>query len=316
MKRLIAALLIIFILCTGCSANNMSQAYNKEEASFYFLENVKDHKDRFAADLAVIPKISNLEGDFKKEVNSALLINNDSKDVVIAKNPHAKIYPASLTKLMTAYVVLKHANMDDIVTVQRNIVWNESGVKISHLKAGDKVSVRTLYNGLLVTSANDCAVILAEHISGSVSKFVALMNKEAKAIGATNTHFVNPHGLHDDNHYTTAYDLYLMLAALADNEEFKNCIAQKSYTMKYTRNNNTLTETVLTTNAYLDGTYALPADVTMVGGKTGTTSMAGSCLVLLTNNAEGEAYISVVVGAMDKNVLYDAMSDLLKREKK
>lgn len=294
----------------------MSQAYNKEEASFYFLENVKDHKDRFAADLAVIPKISNLEGDFKKEVNSALLINNDSKDVVIAKNPHAKIYPASLTKLMTAYVVLKHANMDDIVTVQRNIVWNESGVKISHLKAGDKVSVRTLYNGLLVTSANDCAVILAEHISGSVSKFVALMNKEAKAIGATNTHFVNPHGLHDDNHYTTAYDLYLMLAALADNEEFKNCIAQKSYTMKYTRNNNTLTETVLTTNAYLDGTYALPADVTMVGGKTGTTSMAGSCLVLLTNNAEGEAYISVVVGAMDKNVLYDAMSDLLKREKK
>lgn len=314
MKKLIAALLIICMLCTGCTASNTNQAYNKEDASFYFLEDVKDHNDRFAAHLAVIPKISNLEGDFKKEVNSALLINNDTKDVAIAKNPHAKIYPASLTKLMAAYVVLKYSNMDDVVTVKRNIVWNESGVKITHLRAGDKVSVRTLYNGLLVTSANDCAVILAEHISGSVPKFVDLMNKEAKMIGATNTHFVNPHGLHDDKHYTTAYDLYLMLGALADNEEFTTCVAQKSYTMKYTRNGNTVTETVLTTNYYIDGTYTLPSDVTMVGGKTGTTSKAGSCLVLLTNNAKGEEYISVVVGAMDKNVLYDAMSDLLGRE--
>lgn len=317
MKKLIAIILVVGLVLSGCGAKGLPNSYEQKDASFYFLEDVSNHSDRFAANLAVIPKISNLEGDFDKTVNSALLINNTKNEVLIADNPHAKIYPASITKLMTALIVLKYAKMDDIVTIKEDIVFNETGVVKIPLQKGDKISVKDLFEGLLVYSANDCGVVLARHISGSVKKFATLMNKEAKAIGATNTHFMNPHGLHDDNHYTTAYDLYLMLKEVSQYEEFTKTIAKKSCTLSYTNQaGNPVKQTFPTTNLYINKTYALPADVTMIGGKSGTTSLAGSSLILLTQNAYDEQFISVIMGAADKPTLYDAMSNLLARENK
>lgn len=314
MKRIIALLLTGTLLLTGCSGHASSN-YSGVDSSFYYLEGVMDHKDRFAANLAVVPKISYLEEGFDKQVNSALLINNTDNEAKLAVNPHAKIYPASLTKLMTALIVMKYAKMDDIVTIKSPITFNESGVKICNLKQGDVISVRDLFNGLLVTSANDCGVALAEYISGNTQEFAKLMNKEAKALGATNSHFVNSHGLHNDNHYTTAYDLYLIFHEVCKYDDFLDTIKQEKYTMHYKNSTGTpLSQTIDTTNMYLNGTYTLPADVTMVGGKTGTTSLAGSCLIVLTTNKDKDQYISVITGATDKNILYDAMTDLLSRE--
>lgn len=135
-----------------------------------------------------------------------------------------KLYPASTTKIMTAYLALKYGNLDDIVTVSEHATdfnWDEV---TSGLRTGDQVSLYDLVCGLMLRSGNDCGTAIAEHISGSEEAFAELMNREARALGATGTHFTNPHGLHDENHYTTAYDLYLIFNACLKDERFVEII--------------------------------------------------------------------------------------------
>ncbi|MBO8464212.1 MAG: D-alanyl-D-alanine carboxypeptidase [Firmicutes bacterium] len=314
---------IITILCTLCLAASVTgcgkglhNAYVVNDGAFYFLEDTINHSDRFAANLAIIPKLSYLDQGFEDDVTSELLINNTTNTPIVAVSAHAKIYPASLTKLMTAYLTCKYGKMDDVVTLEQDLRY-ESGAQLLHLKRGDKVTVSELYHGLLVYSANDCASMLATYIAGSEEKFVDLMNQEAKALGATNTHFQNSHGLHDPEHYTSAYDLYLMFKANLQYDIFKETVALDSYTMKYTnKNDQPLSVSFHSTNLYLTGTYKIPKGITMFGGKTGTTQAAGSCLIILTENKKGEEFISVVTGAMDKNILYNTMSKLLKQANK
>lgn len=315
LKKISAVLLTVSLTFSlvGCG-NGLNNAYVKNDGSFYFLEDTVSHSDRFAANLAVVPKLSYLDQDFNDDVSSALLVDNTTNTPIIASSAHAKIYPASLTKLMTAYLTTKYAKMDDVVTLNENLTF-ESGAQILHLKKGDTVTVSELYHGLLIYSANDCASMLALHISGSEEEFVKLMNKEAKALGATNTHFANAHGLHDPDHYTTAYDLYLMFKANLQYPEFQETVSIPQYTMKYTNaSGNPVSVTFNTTNLYLAGEYPVPKGVTMVGGKTGTTQAAGSCLVILTKNKEGHEFISVITGALDKPSLYSSMTKLLVKE--
>ena len=316
-KKIMTAVLslsLIFSLA-GCG-NSLPNSYVKNDGSFYFLEDVANHSERFASDLAVVPKLSYLDEGFEANVSSQLLINNTTNTPIVAVSAHAKIYPASLTKLMTSYLTSKYAKMDDVVTLKEDLKY-EAGAQLIHLKKGDKVTVSELYHGLLIYSANDCASMLAQHISGSEKKFVQLMNKELKALGATNSHFQNAHGLHDENHYTSAYDLYLMFKANLEYPEFKETVSIPSYTMKYTNKSDLpLSVTFTTTNQYLTGTYKVPTGITMFGGKTGTTLAAGSCLIVLTENESGDEFISVVTGAIDKPSLYQTMSKLLKEAAK
>lgn len=314
-KKVITSLLVLSMTFSlaGCG-NGLNNAYVVNDGSFYFLEDTTNHSDRFAANLAVVPKLSYLDNGFEDNVTSQLLINNTTNTPVVAVSAHAKIYPASLTKLMTAYLICKYGNMDDVVTLTEDLRY-ESGAQLLNLKKGDKVKVSELYHGLLIYSANDCASMLGTYISGSEEKFVELMNKEAKALGATNTHFQNAHGLHDPDHYTSAYDLYLMFKANLQYPEFKETVSLDTYTMKYTnKNDQPLSVTFPSTNLYLTGTYDIPKGITMFGGKTGTTQAAGSCLIVLTENKKGEEFISVVTGALDKATLYNTMSKLLKEE--
>lgn len=316
-KKAVTSLLAfsIAISLSGCG-NGLNNAYITNDGSFYFLEDTVNHSDRFAANLAVVPKLSYLDNGFEDDVSSELLINDTTNTPIVAVSAHAKIYPASLTKLMTAYLTCKYGNMDDVVTVTENLQY-ESGAQLIHLKKGDKISVSELYHGLLIYSANDCATVLGNYIAGNEEKFVELMNQEAKALGATNTHFQNAHGLHDPDHYTSAYDLYLMFKANLQYSQFKETVSLGTYTVKYTdKNDNPLSVTVQSTNMYLTGDYKVPNGVTMFGGKTGTTQAAGSCLMVLTENKKGEQFISVVTGASDKAVLYNTMSKLLKEETK
>ena len=153
---------------------------------------------------------------------------------------------------------------------------------------------------------------IAEHISGSQEAFAELMNTEAKQLGATGTHFVNPHGLHDENHYTTTYDLYLMFNEALKDQAFLDIISMNSYTAKVTSADGTsYTPTWQATNYYSAGEATPPDGIHVYGGKTGTTDQAGNCVILYEKNTAGEPYISVIMGASDKPLLYEEMNELL-----
>ena len=233
-------------------------------------------------------------------------------ETVYAKNVHEKLYPASTTKILTAYVVLKHGNLEDVVTISKENIMLESDSSHCGLKAGDQITVKELLYGLMLKSANDAANALADYISGSTEKFAELMNEEAALLGAVNSHFVNAHGLHHEEHYTTVYDLYLIFQNALYNETFREICGSTSYRASY-RNASGSAVTVEWDNTmqYFTRNKIAPEGVTVLAGKTGTTSKALSCLVLLSENEGGEEFISIILKSRDRGVLYDEMNDLL-----
>lgn len=243
---------------------------------------------------------------------SAGLFDITNLETVYAKNVHKKLYPASTTKVLTAYIVLKYGKLDDMVTVSKENIALEKDSSNCGLKTGDQISVKDLLYGLLLKSANDAANVLADYISGSTEQFAQLMNEEAKALGATNSHFVNAHGLHDDDHYTTVYDLYLIFHNALDNEVFREICGSTSYRASYTDvSGKNVTAQWENTMQYFTRNKIPPEGVTVLAGKTGTTTKALSCLVLLSENEAGEEFISIILKSQDRGVLYEEMNDLL-----
>ena len=212
---------------------------------------------------------------------------------------------------MTAYIALKYGNLDDQITVSANATdfnWDES---VCGLQTGDTLTLYDLLCGLMLQSGNDAGTAIAEYISGSEEDFAELMNEEAASLGATGTHYVNPHGLHDENHYTTAYDLYLIFNAALKNEKFLEIISLDSYSASITGADGTVrTQVWEPTNYYSAGLATPPDGVRVVGGKTGTTDEAGNCVVLYDLDSENQPYISVIMGAPDKDSLYIEMNEM------
>lgn len=139
-----------------------------------------------------------------------------------------------------------------------------------------------------------------------------MMNSYAASLGCTGTHFTNPHGLQNESHYTTPYDIYLMLKEALKYPEFTEITQLPSYTVTYNHQDGSEASTTLeATDHYLTGEATAPKDVTILGGKTGTTNLAGNCLALLSQNAYGKPFISIVMGASTKELLYQQMSSLL-----
>ena len=243
---------------------------------------------------------------------SALIFDITNRETIYAKNVHTQLYPASTTKILTAYLALKYGNLDDIVTISSENVKLEKDSSNCGLKAGDHISVKDLLYGLMLKSANEAANALADYISGSTVSFAILMNEEAEALGATNSHFVNAHGLHDDDHYTTAYDLYLIFQNALKNETFREICGSTSYNVSYKNaKGETVSDKWENTMQYFTRNKIAPEGVTVMAGKTGTTSKAQSCLVLLSENEMGEEFISIILKSQDRGVLYDEMNDLL-----
>ena len=233
-------------------------------------------------------------------------------ETLYAKNVHEKLYPASTTKILTAYIVLKYGNLEDVVTVTKENIALESDSSHCGLKAGDRISIKELLYGLMLKSANDAANALADYISGSTEKFAELMNEEAALLGATNSHFVNAHGLHDEDHYTTVYDLYLIFQKALSNETFREICGSTSHISNYQDASGSVVKVEWNnTMQYFTRNKIAPDGVTVMAGKTGTTSKAQSCLVLLSENQEGEEFISIILKSRDRGVLYDEMNDLL-----
>ncbi|MCR5581946.1 MAG: serine hydrolase [Pseudobutyrivibrio sp.] len=237
--------------------------------------------------------------------------NVTDQTVVYAQAMHERMYPASTTKILTAYIACLYGDLDEYYTVSANAVDQASDSSVCNLKEGDVISLRDLLYGLMLRSGNDAAVAIAEGISGDVESFATLMNQTAQSIGATNSNFITPNGLHDDNHYTTVYDMYLILNTAIQNEEFYNIFTASSYTTNYTSGGSAKTQEWKTTNQYITGSVSTPSGFTISGGKTGTTGAAGYCLVLLSENEDHDKIISIVFNADCRSNLYLLMNQIL-----
>ena len=165
---------------------------------------------------------------------------------------------------------------------------------------------------LLIYSANDAAVMIAENVGGSVENFVQMMNAEAKRLGATGTNFVNTNGLSNDNHYTTAYDMYLIFNEALKYDTFTEIINMANYSTVYHDQNGAEKDiTVNSTNMYLQQVQTAPSGVTVIGGKTGTTNAAGHCLIIMVRDTSGRPYVAVIMKSYDEDALYKQMNELL-----
>ena len=218
---------------------------------------------------------------------AAIVYDRSSGCILFGKNENEKCKMASTTKIMTAIIVIEKSNLEDVVTISSKAAGT-GGSRLG-LHTDDKISVLNLLYGLLLCSGNDAAVALAEYVGGNVTGFADLMNSKASDLGLTSTHFVTPHGLDNDDHYTTAYELALITNYALKNETFRNLVGTKNYTISINGHSKTLANTnELLGN--LDGVY---------GVKTGFTNGANRCLVTSVKR-DNMDLICIVLGADTK----------------
>jgi len=303
------------LVLSGCGSEDYALPYNAYSSNSSFTVLSADRADKaetFAADLCVVNENYNESVVDMSEAEAAALFSLNDGEVLYAKNVHEVLYPASLTKVMTALVALKNGNREDILKASANVKITEPGAQVCGLKAGDTMTLDQALRILLLYSANDVAVMIAEQYGGTTEHFCEMMNAEAQALGATNCNFVNPHGLTDENHYITAYDMYLIFNEACKYELFKEIIGMSSYTtVYYDANGREVNFDKKTTNQFLSGAASAPAGITVAGGKTGTTNAAKNCLILLSSDTSGKSYISVILKSSERTTLYTEMTDLL-----
>lgn len=318
-KRLTACTGILTFLTgslCGCGTLKYDMAYNvdSEVSGFNVVSTYDSAKmEAFASDLCVVTEnILDDENVDMSKAKAAVLFDVNQKEVVYSKNAHEQLHPASLTKVMTALVALKNAPLDTVLTATDEVLITESGAQLCGLKSGDTMTLDQALHILLMYSANDAAMLIAENIGGTTENFIEMMNEEAKRLGATNTNFCNPHGLTEEGHYTTAYDLYLIFNEAIKYEVFNEIIHMTNYqTTYYDGAGNAKELSVNNTNRFLNGDFAPPENVTVIGGKTGRTNAAGNCLMLLSKDVSGAPYISIILCSEANDILYPEMIDLL-----
>lgn len=310
---LLAALMVSACFC-GCSRRTdtfltFTEDDNVKKATEHSITEI----DFYARDLAVVTEDQNSGSDGNLDAGAVLLVDISDNETIYASNAYKSMYPASLVKLLTSLIVLEDGELTDTVSISTNAVKvAESRARVCGFKEGDSVSLETLLNCLLVYSGNDAAVAIAEHIAGSEEEFVNLMNKKAIQTGATASRFANPHGLHDDSQYITAYDIYLIFNKLLKYDTFRSIINKADYEAEYTDSSGTVKrKTFKSTNQYLTGDVKAPEGIEIIGGISGTTKKSGSCMILLCRDAKGNEYIAVILNARNSNTLYNQMSYLL-----
>lgn len=314
-KRVFALILLASLTLTGCGSGSLDMPYdsNYQVSSFKLVQTVRQQTATpFASDLCVVDgDVSNPDVALS-DIGAAALFDLTNKETLYAKNANIQIHPASLTKIMTALVALKYGSPDDIFKASNNVIITESGAQLCGLKPGDSMSLDQALHILLLYSANDVAILIAEGVGGSVEHFTEMMNEEAKALGATNCSFLNPNGLTQDGHYVTAYDLYLIFSEAIKYDLFNEIIQMASYNTTYTGSDGTQKSfDKQTTNLYLRGDINMPDKITVIGGKSGTTKAAGHCLILLVRSSNGNPYISVIMKTDSTEDLYSKMTELL-----
>lgn len=303
-----ALLLIVLPIASGCGRSNILTEY--ELANF----NKGIYSTTlYATDLIPASDNTILSGyESSSKIFATALFNLDDGTLLQSTNLLEPLSPASTTKIMTAYVALKYGNLDDMVTVSKNAVTLPSDSSVAGLREGDTLSLYDLIVGLTTVSGNDAAIAIAEHISGSEAEFAYLMTQEAISLGATYTNFKNAHGLDEDGHTTTVYDLYLMFNGVIKDSNYTDILADTSYitSIKNADGSERQVEWV-PTNYYHQGLVKTPFNYTFIGGKTGTTTKAKNCLVALMENSSGTEYIVIAMGAESRDVLYEKITTIM-----
>jgi len=224
---------------------------------------------------------------------SSILADPETGQVFYERAADERAFPASTTKIMTALLVLKYCELDETETCLQEDMNLEPGSTLAGIKVGETLTIHDLLYCLLLPSGNEAANMLARHVAGSVDNFVWMMNQEAIVLGCTGTHFANPHGLHDENHYTTARDLYRIASEAMKDETFAEVVRTEIKTLQET--NMQKERQVLSTNQLIlrraDPWYYKDCK----GIKTGTTTPAGACLVSAAEK-NGGMLISVLLG--------------------
>jgi D-alanyl-D-alanine carboxypeptidase (penicillin-binding protein 5/6) len=226
---------------------------------------------------------------------AAILVEVSTGRILYEKNSTKQMYPASTTKIMTAILTIENCDLSEIATVSESALSNiPSGYVTCNLQVGEEISIKDLLYALMVPSANDAAYVLAEYVGGSVDEFADMMNAKAKELGCKNTHFVNPNGIHDERHYSTAYDLYLIANYAMKNETFREICKTTEYTLPSTNKYEATDRVLETTNDLLNSKSTSYYYKNAIGIKTGYTSQAGNCLVSEASR-DGLEFISVVL---------------------
>ena len=239
---------------------------------------------------------------------SVILMEESTGTILYEKNMDEAHYPASITKIMTTLLALENGNLSDMVTFSDDAINNTEGSGIAR-DYGEQMTLEQCLYGVMLESANECAYAVAEHVGGTVENFVDMMNAKAKELGCTNTHFANPHGLQDENHYTTAHDMALIAQAAYQNETFRIIIGTKMYTIPPT--NKHAEETVLRNHHDMLCTYHNANRKYLypycVGGKTVYTATANSTLVTYAEK-DGMTLICVVMNTQSPNQFIDTVN--------
>lgn len=316
MKKCLLSLLSITVISfAGCQQS--SDTFLAYEDTVNTVDHSVDHQVTqstfFAQDIAVVTENENIGGDELLTSGAILLINVTDNETIYADHVFDKMYPASLTKLLTALVVLQQGELTDTVAISNNAVKiADVGARVCGYEEGDIITLDALLYSLIISSGNDAAIAVAEHLGGSVEGFITMMNQEAQRIGAIHSNFVNPHGLHDDNQYTTAYDIYLVMNELLKHDKFREIISSNSYTVEYVnKNGNPLTMNLSSTNTNWNDESEVPAKLHILGGLSGTTSKAGRCQVILSKNNKEQEFISIILKATDDETMNSQAFHLL-----
>ena len=242
---------------------------------------------------------------FADELNlnseAAILVEVSTGRIIYEKNSTKQLYPASTTKVLTAILVIENCELDEIVTVRESALNNiPSGYVTCNLQVGEQLTVKDLLYALMIPSANDAAYVLAEYVAGSVEDFSVMMNDKARQLGCKTTHFVNPNGIHEDSHYSTAYDLYLITNYAMKNEFFRSLVATTEYTLPATEKYPNEDRVLKTTNELLNENSRKYFYKNAIGIKTGYTSKAGNCLIGGASR-DGLEFIAVVLNGGTTN---------------
>lgn len=243
---------------------------------------------------------------------AAILIDSSSDKVFYGKNENQQMFPASITKVLTAILVLENCKLNDIVTVPNEAISSiPYGYSIAALQLGEQLTVNQLLQLMMVHSANDAANVLAFHVSGSIDNFADLMNQKVNELGMMNTHFTNPSGMQDQNHYTTANDLSILMKYCMKNNTFRNLAGLKSCSIPATnkygvRNFSTTNHLLINSEANIaNNSYYEYA----IAGKTGFTTEAKNCLTSVASKDGLELICVVLASGVNANGTSTKFSD-------
>lgn len=315
-KKLLMGFIVLAVLLCGCSkdssvVNGFSDSDNDSELA----DSPLAYADGIASSVAVVPEgAENSEGSEKIYSESALLVDATDGVVLFQKNAHKKQYPASTTKILTSLVTLKNADTASSRTIGNEVIITEDNVVMCDYRIGDVISYDVIIHGAMMKSGNDAAAALALFAADSLENFSEMMNEEAKSLGATESNFVNPHGLYDDNHYSTAYDMYLIFNEAIKYDKFIDVLACKSFSGSFTRrtsyNEYIINAQYTNTNRYVNGERQAPSHINVIGGKSGYTEVAKRSYVMLAE-ANGHRYIFVTMRCEDYEQMYSDLDYLM-----